>query len=493
MIQEQFSKHLQNLAPKAKKFLLAVSGGSDSVALLRLMHESSVEIEVAHFDHALRETSSKDAEFVRALCETLKIPFHLERADIAKIAKEKKWNLEDAARRLRYSFLTRVAKQVKADAVLTAHTQDDQAETVLMQLLRGAAHLTGMPEIQSNVIRPLLSVSKKEVLEYLTGLNQDYRTDESNFNTTRTRAWLRQEILPRLEERYPHVKKTLAELADLQRENEEYLEQQAKGLKRSLQQQVVSGHQPGDDNGMIPPVEDSLPLVEGLLEFELLRRKHRAVQRQAVASFLEAHHALVTRDALERILGLLNETETVQVSLSATQSAALSAGTLRVIKKGENPKFTPAESTRGFNPLFMKQALKLAAKAAKQGELPVGCVIVKNNEIIAEAHNETETSKDPTSHAEILAMRRAAEKLGDWRLEDCTLYVTLEPCPMCFGTILQAHVSKVVYGARNSRDGALGSVLDMQDAPWKRNVEVKGGVLAKECAKLLTKFFREKR
>jgi tRNA(Arg) A34 adenosine deaminase TadA len=90
-------------------------------------------------------------------------------------------------------------------------------------------------------------------------------------------------------------------------------------------------------------------------------------------------------------------------------------------------------------------------------------------------------------------MRRAAEKLGDWRLEDCTLYVTLEPCPMCFGTILQAHVSKVVYGARNSRDGALGSVLDMQDAPWKRNVEVKGGVLAKECAKLLTKFFREKR
>ena len=141
----------------------------------------------------------------------------------------------------------------------------------------------------------------------------------------------------------------------------------------------------------------------------------------------------------------------------------------------------------------MKQAIKLAVKAAKQGELPVGCVIVKNNQIIAEAHNETEATKNPTAHAEVLAMQGAAEKLGDWRLEGCTLYVTLEPCPMCFGTILQAHVSKVVYSARNARDGALGSVMDMQDAPWKRKVEIKSGVLAKECGKLLTGFFAKKR
>lgn len=455
-------KCLQRLAPTAKKFVVAVSGGADSVALLYLIRESSYELEVAHFDHALRETSHEDAEFVKALCERLKVPFYTECVDVARIAREKKWNLEDAARRLRYSFLTRVAKKVKADAILTAHTQDDQAETVLMQLLRGAAHLTGMREAQGNIIRPLLNVSRKELLEYLSSISQDYRTDESNFDTSRTRAWLRHEILPGLENRYPHIKETLAQLALLQRDNEAYLSQQSQRLF-------------DNDN----------------IDLELLRRAHPSLQRQAVVEMLEFHHAPVTKDALERILDLLNETETVQVSLSSAKSAVLSGGMLRVIQKGEKPKFIRPDIK--VDEAFMKRALKLAAKAAKQGELPVGCVIVNDNQMIAEAHNETETTKDPTAHAEVLAMRRAAEKLGDWRLEDCTLYVTLEPCPMCFGTILQAHVSKVVYGARNARDGALGSVMDMQDAPWKRKVEVKGGVLAKECGKLLTKFFEKKR
>jgi tRNA(Ile)-lysidine synthase len=462
MIQKQFLEHLQTLAPNAKKFLIAVSGGADSIALSQLMKESPYKIEVAHFDHALRDTSRQDASFVKDSCQTLKLPFHTERVDVAKIAKEKKWNLEDAARKLRYSFLTRVAKQVKADFILTAHTQDDQAETVLMQLLRGAAHLTGMCEVQGQVIRPLLNVSKKELLEYLASINQDFRTDESNFDTTKTRAWLRHEIFPRLEQHYSHVKKTLVELALLQRDNEGFLEQQSQRL-----------------------------FIDKQIDVELLRKSHPSLQRQAVVSLLEQHRALVTKDALERILGALDETETVQVSLSSQQSAVLSAGTLRIIQKGENPKLVkPDDET---DEKFMKHALRLAAKAAKQGELPVGCVIVKNNEMVAEAHNETETSKDPTAHAEVLAMRRAAEKLGDWRLEHCILYVTLEPCPMCFGTILQAHVSKIVYGAKNARDGALGSVMDMQDAPWKRKVDIKSGVLAKECAKLLTKFFEKKR
>jgi tRNA(Ile)-lysidine synthase len=462
MIQARFLEHLQRLAPNAKKFLVAVSGGADSIALLQLMKAASYVIEVAHFDHALRESSSQDANLVKDLCQTVNIPFHTERVDVAKVAKEKKWNLEDAARRLRYSFLTKVAKQVKADAVLTAHTQDDQAETVLMQLLRGAAHLTGMREVQGNVIRPLLGIAKKELLEYLTSINQDYRTDESNFDRTKTRAWLRHEIFPKLESHYPHIKKTLAQLALLQRDNEGFLEQQSQRFFREKQ-----------------------------IDLELLRRAHPSLQRQAVAMLLESAHAPVTKDALERILRALDETETVQVSLSSTQSAALSAGMLRVIQKGETLKLVKPDNE--IDESFMSQALKLAMKAAKQGELPVGCVIVKDNEVIAEAHNETETTKDPMAHAEVLAMRRAAEKLGDWRLEGCTLYVTLEPCPMCFGTILQAHVSKVVYGAKNTRDGALGSVMDMQDASWKRRVEIKSGVLAKECGKLLTAFFEKKR
>jgi tRNA(Ile)-lysidine synthase len=442
--------------------MVAVSGGSDSIALLYLMKDSSCTFEVAHFDHALRKTSNEDVEFVKDLCQKLNLPFHTERVDVSKVAKEKKWNLEDTARRLRYSFLTRVAKQVKADAILTAHTLDDQAETVLMQLLRGAAHLTGMREVQGNVIRLLLGESKQELLEYLATINQDSRTDESNFDITKTRAWLRHEMVPKLEQHYPHVKKTLAQLALLQRDNEQYLEQQSQRL-----------------------------FVDKHVDLEVLRKAHPSLQRQAVVSLLELNHAPVTKDALARVLELFGETETVQVSLSSEQTAVLSAGTLRVIQKGETPKLIQPDNEADEK--FIKQALRLAVKAAKQGELPVGCVIVKDNEIIAEAYNETETSKDPTAHAEVLAMRRAAKTVGDWRLEGCTLYVTLEPCPMCFGTILQAHVSKVVYGARNARDGALGSVMDMQDAPWKRRVEIKSGVLAKECGKLLTAFFERKR
>ena len=463
-VSQRVIENVERYVPKQAVLLLAVSGGADSVALLRILNDSIYKdtFAVAHFDHALRETSNEDAVFVKDLCQTLKVSFHSERLDVAKIAKEKKWNLEDAARRLRYSFLSNMAKQIKASFILTAHTQDDQAETLLMQLLRGAAHLTGMQEVQGHILRPLLNVPKQELLEYLSYVNQDYKTDESNFDTSRTRTWLRHEVIPRLEQRYLHLKKTLSQLAFLQQDTRDYLIQQSQPL-----------------------------LKENRLELERLRRVHPSLQRQAVVELLERASVPVTRDALERILDLLNDTETVQVSLSSHQSAALSAGTLRVIQKGESPKFVRLDNQ--IDDAFMKQALKLAISAAKQGELPVGCVIVKNNEIIAEAHNETETNKDSFAHAEVLAMRRAATKLGDWRLEDCTLYVTLEPCPMCFGAMLQAHLSRVVYGASNTRDGALGTVMTMQEAPWKRRVEIKSGVLGKACAKQLSSFFAKKR
>ena len=114
---------------------------------------------------------------------------------------------------------------------------------------------------------------------------------------------------------------------------------------------------------------------------------------------------------------------------------------------------------------FMKRALVLAEQAAQRGELPVGAVVVHGGEITAEAHNETEALRDPTAHAEVLALRRAAEALGDWRLSDCTLFVTLEPCPMCFGAALQAHLGRLVYGAENRLEGALGSVTDLRARP----------------------------
>ena len=142
---------------------------------------------------------------------------------------------------------------------------------------------------------------------------------------------------------------------------------------------------------------------------------------------------------------------------------------------------------------FMKRALALAEQAARLGELPVGAVVVCGGEIIAEAHNETEATRDPTAHAEVLALRRAAAALGDWRLSNCTLYVTLEPCPMCFGAALQAHLGRLVYGADNRLEGAMGSVTDLRAALWKREPEVRGGVLAGRSAALLKTFFAAKR
>ncbi|HLP40920.1 MAG TPA: tRNA adenosine(34) deaminase TadA, partial [Fibrobacteria bacterium] len=131
---------------------------------------------------------------------------------------------------------------------------------------------------------------------------------------------------------------------------------------------------------------------------------------------------------------------------------------------------------------FMRQALREAEAAARGGEVPIGCVIVKDGKIIGRGRNSMETLKDPTAHAEILAIGAACAALGNWRLEGCTLYVTLEPCPMCAGAILNGRVSRVIYGSRDKRLGALGSTYDiLEKNPINRVVEVAGGVMAEEC------------
>jgi tRNA(Ile)-lysidine synthase len=583
-----FYKWLEELVPHAKTFVVAVSGGPDSMALLRLMYErdewhpsedypeflslmfdkSIVEIKqgfkanflaqkkrfhVAHFDHALRENSREDAEFVKRVCHEDGLSFFSERVDVAKIARERKWNLEDAARRLRYSFLTRVAKHVKADAILTAHTLDDQVETVLMQLLRGSAYVTGMQVVQGNIVRPLLHVPRQKLLEVLASYQQEFRIDESNFDTTKTRAWLRHEIMPKLENRYPTIKQTLVQFAKLQQDQKAHFEREAlrfigrdkvpkeveaeKFLKADVatQRQIIATlakdlelhHIEEVRNQVIPDTHTRISLPHGQIariaygELSILSPEHYAPVLPEPIPF-----AALDKQWLERmgqaidlaklgpfenlVLRKRQNGDTIQLQQGKKKTSDVfinlkipkeERDRIPVLASGQEVLWIQdvvadirvAKPSRNLDVDFMKRALGLAQEAANKNELPVGCVIVKDSQIIAEAHNETETTKDPTAHAEVLAMRRAAEKLGDWRLEDCTLYVTLEPCPMCFGTILQAHVSKVVYGARNARDGALGSVMDMQDAQWKRKVEIKSGVLAKECGKLLTKFFEKKR
>jgi tRNA(adenine34) deaminase len=142
----------------------------------------------------------------------------------------------------------------------------------------------------------------------------------------------------------------------------------------------------------------------------------------------------------------------------------------------------------------MSLALAEARLAAEKGEVPVGAVIVHAGALIAKAHNQRETLQDPTAHAEILALTQAAEALGSWRLLDTTLYVTLEPCPMCAGALLQARVARLVFGAKDPKGGGCGSVWNLLE-PGKVNhsVSVEAGVLAGECAELLQAFFQARR
>ncbi|NLI92865.1 MAG: tRNA adenosine(34) deaminase TadA [Peptococcaceae bacterium] len=143
---------------------------------------------------------------------------------------------------------------------------------------------------------------------------------------------------------------------------------------------------------------------------------------------------------------------------------------------------------------WMRLALEQAKKAYVLDEVPIGAVIVRDGEILSAAHNEKETNQDPTAHAEILAIRKAAEKVGHWRLENAILYVTLEPCPMCSGAMIQARIKQVVYGAIDPKGGAVESVIKVfRENLWNHQVEVTAGILEEECSDLLKQFFREKR
>ena len=193
--------------------VVGVSGGADSVALLRALVQAGAKPVAAHFDHALRPESAADAAWVRELASRLGVPFYPVRVDVASVAEKRGWNIEDAARRLRYDFLTRVAKQTGAGAILTAHTRRDQAETVLTQLLRGEAVLNGIPDSRERIRRPWLGVSRQDIESYLQELGQDWREDTSNTDTAHNRAWIRQAVMPILQARYPAVEEALSRLA----------------------------------------------------------------------------------------------------------------------------------------------------------------------------------------------------------------------------------------------------------------------------------------
>lgn len=143
---------------------------------------------------------------------------------------------------------------------------------------------------------------------------------------------------------------------------------------------------------------------------------------------------------------------------------------------------------------FMKQALKEAEKAYKKLEVPVGAVIVKDGTIIARGYNQKETKKDTTKHAEIIAIQKASKKLGSWRLIDCEMYVTLEPCSMCAGAIINSRIKKIYIGTMDQKTGAVGSVLNLlEDYKFNHKVEIESGIMQRECEKILKDFFKELR
>jgi len=139
---------------------------------------------------------------------------------------------------------------------------------------------------------------------------------------------------------------------------------------------------------------------------------------------------------------------------------------------------------------WMRAALKLADEAAAAGEVPVGCVVVRNNAVIGEGRNRREEEHSALAHAEIIAIRSACETLGDWRLEDCGLYVTLEPCPMCAGAILNARLKWVCFGARDEKTGSCGSVLNLFEENYGYRPALYGGILESECLARMRDFFK---
>ena len=143
---------------------------------------------------------------------------------------------------------------------------------------------------------------------------------------------------------------------------------------------------------------------------------------------------------------------------------------------------------------YMKLALKQAMKAQEKDEVPIGCVIVKDDKVIARGYNLRQTKQQSYAHAEMIAIQKACKKLGTWRLEDCDLYVTLEPCPMCAGAILQSRIKRVIYGAKDPKGGCVDSCMKMYETKgFNHYPEVLSGILEEECSSILTNFFKMKR
>jgi tRNA(Ile)-lysidine synthase len=544
---EAVAAEIGRLVPRARHLLVAVSGGGDSVALLHLLAASDLRLTVGHVDHALRPDSADDAAFVAGLAKRYDLPFLAERVEVGAVASRRGWNLEEAARTLRYDLLHRMARSAGADAIAVAHTRDDQAETVLMQALRGSAYPRGMAPLRGRVVRPLLAAGRAQARALLERDGVPFRDDASNDDRGRLRSWLRHEIVPLLERRAPGVSERLTSLAAVQRDVAAFVASEAERrfgdgdlalgalvlAPPALQREAVAGllkrHRLSVDAGRIERALDqirglgprrsslapgvALTAVDGRLRvvgpptepLEPVAATEESLPEGVPASVLAALPGLVIRGVHpgDRIALAGGTRKVSDVLIDAGVPREARPG-LPLLAMGSEVHWIEgiarSEALRALGVLHpdpelpaMLRALDLAERAAEAGELPVGAVVLLGGEVVGEGWNRTEGTHDPSAHAELVALRAAAAAAGDWRLGGATLVVTLEPCAMCFGAALQAHLGRIVFGADNRREGALGSVADLPAAPWKRTVEVRRGLLAPRAARLLERFFAARR
>jgi tRNA(Ile)-lysidine synthase len=519
-------------APKLElhRVLIAVSGGLDSVTLLALLRETGLDVSVAHLDHGIRAESADDAAFVQELCANVHVPFELQRVNIPEIAAGRGWGLEEAARKVRYDFLARAAKRSGSSAILTAHTRDDNAETVLLQLLRGTVRATGIPPRRDRILRPLLGVSRAELHEYAITHGLRWREDASNTDTRFSRNWIRHEVLPLLETRNPNVRGKLAEHAELMRDEDALLEDYAArvpswtdwryesaAMQRRLIRRSLEAASIVPDLGHIETIREALN-AQKVTRVSLAQNKTAVIQNGGLHIFgPDAKTAdlewpafdfsgfpwakLRTREPGDqiRLSGGTRKLSDVlidqKIPRETRDQIPLVAQNSEVLWVGLEPPILDVRigSVQDHEFEAMIQALGLAREAFDTHEVPVGAVVIRAGETVGRGKNRSRQGTDMTLHAEIEAIRDACQNLQTAHLSDCTLVVTLEPCLMCLGAVLESRISRVVFAARNPKNGALGGVIDASRANWTHQFQVRSGLLETESARLLEAFFTQVR
>jgi tRNA(Ile)-lysidine synthase len=524
-----------------KRVLIAVSGGLDSVTLLHLlcdlMGETDLDVMVAHLDHGIRPESAEDATFVQDLCASLNLPCDLERVNVPEIASKRGWGLEEAARKVRYDFLTRAAKRSGSSAILTAHTRDDNAETVLMQLLRGTVRATGIPPRRDRIVRPLLGISRAELHAHALEFGLPWREDASNTDTRFTRNWIRHEVLPLLETRNPNVRGKLAEHAELMRDEDALLEDWAARVPSwtdwrhepiAVQRRLI--RRALETANIVPDLEHIEAIREALGASNVRRvslptGKTGVVQAGGLRIFGATTSAatlewpafdfsgfpwakLRTREPGDRIRlsgGTRKLSDVLidqKIPREERDAIPVVAQNSEILWIGLEPPILDVRigSTQDHEFEAMTQALELAREAFNAGEVPVGAVVIQQLkleddpnrfEIVGRGRNRSRQGTDMTLHAELEAIRDACQNLKTAHLNDCTLVVTLEPCLMCVGAVLESRIRKVVFAAHNPKNGALGGVVDASRADWTHQFQVRSGLLENESARLLETFFAQ--